>query len=75
MNLCNKKITNVVGYCVEHRGFKTHEKNNDLDGSAPDESEVPLLLIDVINDLEFEGGAQLFRHALPAARPNPVEHR
>jgi nicotinamidase-related amidase len=29
---------------------------------------VALLLIDVINDLEFPGGAALLRHALPAAR-------
>jgi len=27
-----------------------------------------LLLIDVINDLEFEGGEELLRHALPAAK-------
>ena len=27
-----------------------------------------LLLIDVINDLEFEGGEKLLRHALPAAK-------
>ena len=30
-------------------------KNNDLHGNAPDESELALLLIDVINDLEFAG--------------------
>jgi nicotinamidase-related amidase len=42
--------------------------NNDLHGNAPDESEIALVLIDVINDLEFEGGEELFRAALPAAR-------
>lgn len=41
---------------------------SDLHGSAPDNSRVALLLIDVINDLEFEGGYKLFRHALPAAK-------
>ncbi len=44
------------------------KKNNDLHGNAPDESEIALLLIDVINDFEFEGGEELFRHALPAAQ-------
>src|SRR5687767_3624623 len=43
-------------------------KNRDLHGSAPDYSRVALLLIDVINDLEFPGGASLLRLALPAAR-------
>ena len=44
------------------------KKNNDLHGNAPDESEVALVLIDVINDLEFEGGEELFQRALPAAK-------
>jgi len=44
------------------------DKNNDLHGNVPDESPVALILIDVINDMEFEGGDALFRHALPAAR-------
>jgi nicotinamidase-related amidase len=44
------------------------EKNKDLHGNAPDDSDIALLLIDVINDLEFEGGQELFRDALPAAR-------
>ena len=43
-------------------------KNADLHGSAPDKSDVALLLIDVINDLEFPEGDQLLRHALPMAR-------
>lgn len=43
-------------------------KNPDLHGNVPDESPVALILIDVINDMEFEGGDALFRHALPAAR-------
>jgi nicotinamidase-related amidase len=43
-------------------------KNRDLHGNVPDKSEVALLLIDVINDLEFPEGDQLLRHALPMAR-------
>jgi nicotinamidase-related amidase len=43
-------------------------KNDDLHGNAPDDSAVALLLIDMINDFEFEDGEQLFEHALPAAR-------
>jgi nicotinamidase-related amidase len=39
----------------------------DLHGNAPDQASVVLLLVDVINDLEFEGGDQLLIHALPAA--------
>jgi nicotinamidase-related amidase len=35
----------------------------DLHGNAPDTCDVVLLLIDVINDLDFEGGEQLERHA------------
>src|SRR6185503_5776615 len=42
-------------------------KSPDLHGNAPDDSSVVLLLIDVINDLEFEGGDQLLTYALPAA--------
>ena len=42
-------------------------KNEDLHGNVPDKADVALLLIDVINDLEFEGGEQLLKHALPVA--------
>ncbi|HWS88645.1 MAG TPA: isochorismatase family cysteine hydrolase [Pyrinomonadaceae bacterium] len=42
-------------------------KNEDLHGNVPDKSNVALLLIDVINDLEFDSGAELLRHALPMA--------
>jgi len=44
------------------------KKNDDLHGNAPDQSEIALVLIDVINDLDFEGGEQLLQNALPAAR-------
>jgi nicotinamidase-related amidase len=43
-------------------------KNSTLHGNAPDKAAVALLLIDVINDLEFPEGDQLLRHALPMAR-------
>jgi nicotinamidase-related amidase len=43
-------------------------RNDDLHGNAPDTSPVALLLIDVINDLEFEGGTRLLANALPAAQ-------
>ena len=43
-------------------------RNRDLHGSAPDVSAVALLLIDVVNDLEFPEGPALLRHALPMAR-------
>jgi nicotinamidase-related amidase len=42
-------------------------KNEDLHGNVPDKAEVALLLIDVINDLEFEDGERLLEHALPMA--------
>lgn len=44
------------------------EKNHDLHGMVPDAAPVALLLIDVINAMEFEGGEALARAALPAAR-------
>jgi hypothetical protein len=41
--------------------------NADLHGNAPDKCEVAMLLIDVINDLEFDGGDKLLEHARPMA--------
>jgi nicotinamidase-related amidase len=43
-------------------------KNSDLHGSAPDHSSVALLIIDVISDFDFEGGAELLEQAMPMAR-------
>jgi nicotinamidase-related amidase len=43
-------------------------KNEDLHGNVPDKANAALLLIDVINDLEFEGGERLLELAVPAAR-------
>ena len=44
------------------------KKSPDLHGNAPDNSTVALLLMDVINDLEFKGGEELAQYALPAAK-------
>lgn len=44
------------------------DKRSDLHGNVPDESGAALLLIDVINDFEFEGGEQLFHLSLPVGR-------
>lgn len=43
-------------------------RNDDLHGNVPDESPVALLVIDVINDLEFEGGEALLAAARPMSR-------
>jgi nicotinamidase-related amidase len=42
-------------------------KNHDLHGHVPDKAEVALLLIDVINDLEFEGSEALIEQVMPIA--------
>jgi nicotinamidase-related amidase len=41
--------------------------NATLHGSAPDQCPVALLLVDVINPLDFPEADQLLRHAVPAA--------
>ena len=43
-------------------------RSKDLHGAAPDECPVALLLIDWINDLQFDGGERLFPPALAAAK-------
>lgn len=42
-------------------------KNETLHGNAPDRSSVTLILIDVINDLEFPEGKQLYEDAIVMA--------
>jgi nicotinamidase-related amidase len=42
-------------------------KNDDLHGNVPDKGRVALLLIDLINDFEYPGGAELFAQTLPVA--------
>jgi nicotinamidase-related amidase len=46
---------------------KTGKKNADLHGNVPESSPVAVLVVDVINDMEFEGGDELLEHALPMA--------
>lgn len=44
------------------------DRNDDLHGSAPDSHPVALLLVDVINPLDFAEANEFLHHALPAAR-------
>ena len=43
-------------------------KNDDLHGNVPENSPVALVIVDVINDLEFEGGDAILSNALPMAK-------
>ena len=43
-------------------------KHEDLHGNVPDKSPTAMLLVDVINDFEFDTGERLFEQALPAAQ-------
>jgi len=43
-------------------------KNHDLNGNVPDDSPVVVVVIDVINDLEFPGGEELEGPAVEMAR-------
>ena len=43
-------------------------RNRDLHGSAPDKCETALLIVDVINDLDFPEAKQLMRYAPAMAR-------
>jgi nicotinamidase-related amidase len=43
-------------------------RNEDLHGNVPDTSPVALLIVDVINDLEWPGGDRLAAQAMPIAR-------
>jgi nicotinamidase-related amidase len=42
-------------------------KNRNLHGNTPDKADIALLLIDVINDLDFAEADELLKHALPMA--------
>jgi nicotinamidase-related amidase len=42
-------------------------RNENLHGNAPDKSDLALLIIDVINDLEFPEAESLLQYALPMA--------
>ena len=52
--------------------LEDHRQGKDLNGSVPDNSRVVLLLIDVINDFEFEGADEIFQNALPASKRTSV---
>jgi nicotinamidase-related amidase len=43
--------------------------NQDLHGNVPDDSSVVLLLIDLINDFEFDGADPMFKNTLAIAQP------
>jgi nicotinamidase-related amidase len=43
--------------------------NQDLHGNVPDDSSVVLILIDLINDFEFDGADQMFKNTLAIAQP------
>src|SRR5437870_332603 len=43
-------------------------KNRDLHGNVPDSAAAALLIIDVINDLEFPGAEELVRYVMPMAQ-------
>jgi nicotinamidase-related amidase len=43
-------------------------KNHDLHGNVPDTAEAALLIIDAINDLEFDGGEKMLRSSLEMAK-------
>lgn len=51
-----------------HMADPHHLQDHDLHGSAPDRSPVALLLIDVINDLDFEGNERIVEAAPAMAR-------
>jgi nicotinamidase-related amidase len=53
------------GQCL--KSVPAPEKNPDLHGNVPDRCEAALLLIDLINDFEFEGAEPIFRQTLAAA--------
>jgi nicotinamidase-related amidase len=43
--------------------------NQDLHGNVPDDSSVVLILIDLINDFEFDGADKMFTNTLAIAQP------
>ena len=43
--------------------------NQDLHGNVPDDSPIVLILIDLINDFEFDGADPMFRNTLAIAQP------
>ena len=64
----HESCTGGRSYWTASLEMKVPAKNPDLHGNAPDSSPAALILIDVINDLEFEGGEKILRPALRAAK-------
>jgi nicotinamidase-related amidase len=62
---CSPRANHAQSLCNSAR---VASRDCDLHGAAPDKCEFALLLIDVINDLEFPGSRRLLRRALPAAK-------
>src|SRR5689334_11433937 len=52
---------------IKPRSQSSKNKNDDLHGNAPDRSSVALLLIDVINDLDFPENEELLRNYVALA--------
>jgi nicotinamidase-related amidase len=50
------------------RKRRLHKRHDDLHGNAPDQSQVVLLLIDVINDLSFPDNQVLVRQSVALAK-------
>jgi nicotinamidase-related amidase len=46
---------------------ETGKKNADLHGNVPESSPVAVLVVDVINDMEFDGGEELLENSLSMA--------
>jgi nicotinamidase-related amidase len=55
------------GITPRKKSIKMASAHSDRLHHAPDKAKTALLLIDVINDLEFDDGEQLLTHALPMA--------
>ena len=52
------------------------ENNEDLHGNVPDKSPVALLIVDMVNDLEWPGGDRLAEQMMPVARAiRDLKHR
>jgi nicotinamidase-related amidase len=52
----------------DRKGCAMPARNRDLHGSAPDKSDTALLIVDVINDLDFPEAKQLMRYASAMSR-------
>ncbi len=56
-----------TSHAEQSHGLDVNLKNPDLHGMAPDSCPVALLIIDMINDMEFPGGEVLYEQARPLA--------